>query len=173
MKRYDFDGLKHDAKDKWTENGKPVDWSKHLTRTVFYAPNNPTSKQEISMKVSEWTKLYGVRFPATDQDKMYNVKAIAPLIAVATTERKQNREDANQTFKEKHDALNATINAARTNITQYNSEKRELIRQGYGESDPDVRDLDAKIADEQKREAECDRRNAPAYPTGNIRRAMR
>jgi hypothetical protein len=83
---------------------------------------------------------------------MYNVKAVAPLISVATSNRKQEREDSNQSFREKHDALAATIGAARTNVTQLNSEKRELLRQGYGETDDEVKDINAKIADEQQRE---------------------
>ena len=59
---------------------------------------------------------------------MYNVKAVAPLISVATSNRKQERNDANESFKSRHDALSAIINAARTNVTQLSSEKRELLR---------------------------------------------
>jgi hypothetical protein len=156
IKKYDFDSLDHDAKDGWTENGKPVDWSKHLTWTVMYAPSNPADKNPISMSGADWHRLYGVNFPpGSDPTKMYNVKAVAPLISVATSNRKQERDDHNQSFKEKHDALSATIGAARTNVIQLNSEKRELMRQGYGESDDEVKDINGKIADEQKREQEA------------------
>jgi hypothetical protein len=105
------------------------------------------------MSGADWHRLYGVNFPpGSDPKKMYNVKAVAPLISVATSNRKQEREDSNQSFKEKHDALAATVSAARTNVTQLNSEKRELLRQGYGESDSEVKDINGRIADEQKRE---------------------
>jgi hypothetical protein len=156
VKKYDFDRLDHDSKNGWTEDGKPVDWSKHLTWSVYYAPSNPTDKAPISMSGADWHRLYGVNFPpGSDPQKMYNVKAVAPLITVATGSRKQDREDANQSFKEKHDALNATINAARTNVTQYNSEKRELIRQGYAEDDDEVQEIEKKIEGEQKREQDA------------------
>jgi gas vesicle protein len=74
------------------------------------------------------------------------------LVSVATQDRKQNREDANQSFREKHDALSATIGAARTNVTQLESEKRELIRQGFSASDNEVKEVQSKIEAEQKRE---------------------
>jgi hypothetical protein len=144
------------GKDGWTEDGKPVDWSKHMTWTIYYVPSNPTDKSPISMSGADWHRLYGVNFPpGSDPQKMYNVKAVAPLISVATSNRKQEREDSNQSFKEKHDALSATIGAARTNVTQLNSEKRELLRQGYGESDSEVKDINGRIAEEQKREQDA------------------
>ncbi len=156
VKKYDFQDLDHDSKDGWTENGKPVDWSKRLTWTVYYVPSTSTSSNSVSMSAAEWHRLYGVNFPAgTDPTKTYNVKAVAPLIAVATQGRKQNREDSNQSFKEKHDALSATINSARTNITQLEAEKRELIRQGSVASDPEVKEVQTKIDEEQKRERDA------------------
>jgi hypothetical protein len=156
VKKYDFDSLDHDSKNGWTENGKPVDWSKHLTWTVLYVPHNPADKAPISMKASEWTRLYNVKFPqGTDPNAMYNTKAVAPLIGVATQGRKQEREDANESFKSKHDALNATINASRTNVTQLSDEKRELIRQGYAEDSDEVQDVQDKIEDQQKREQDA------------------
>jgi hypothetical protein len=156
IKKYDFDSLDHDSKNGWTEDGKPVDWSKHLTWTVFYAPSNPTDKAPISMSGADWHRLYGVNFPpGSDPQKMYNVKAVAPLITVATGSRKQDREDANQSFKEKHDALQSTVSSARTNVTQYSSEKRELIRQGYAEGDDEVKEVEEKIEAEQKREQDA------------------
>jgi hypothetical protein len=156
VKKYDFDGLDHDAKDGWTEDGKPVDWSKHMTWTIYYVPSDPSDKTPISMSGADWHRLYGVNFPpGSDPSKMYNVKTVAPLISVATSNRKQERDDNNESFKEKHDALSATINAARTNVTQLNSEKRELLRQGYGERDSEVKDINGKITDEQKREQDA------------------
>ena len=110
IKKYDFDSLDHNAKDGWTENGKPVDWSKRLTWTVFYVPTNSSDSNPILMSGADWHRLYGINFPpGSDPTKTYNVKAVAPLISVATSNRKQEREDHNQTFKEKHDALSATI----------------------------------------------------------------
>jgi hypothetical protein len=156
VKRYDFDSLDHDSKDGWTEDGKPVDWSKHLTWSVYYAPSNPTDKAPISMSGADWHRLYGINFPpGSDPQKMYNVKAVAPLISVATSNRKQEREDNNQSFREKHDALNATINAARTNVTQAESEKRELLRQGYTQDDEEVKEIEKKIESEQQREQDA------------------
>jgi hypothetical protein len=156
IKKYDFDRLDHDAKDGWTENGKQVDWSKHMTWTIFYVPSNASDKTPISMSGADWHRLYGVNFPpGSDPSKMYNVKTVAPLISVATSNRKQEREDSNETFKQKHDALSATIGAARTNVIQLNSEKRELLRQGYGESDAEVKDINGRISDEQKREQDA------------------
>jgi hypothetical protein len=52
VKRYDFDGLKYDAKNGGTESGKPVDWSKHLTWTIYYAPSNPSESNPISPATS-------------------------------------------------------------------------------------------------------------------------
>jgi hypothetical protein len=124
-----------------------------MTWTIFYVPSSASDKTPISMSGADWHRLYGVNFPpGSDPTKMYNVKTVAPLISVATSNRKQEREDSNQSFKEKHDALAATVSAARTNVTQLNSEKRELLRQGYGETDAEVKDINSKIADEQKRE---------------------
>jgi hypothetical protein len=40
-------------------------------------------------------------------------------------------------------------------VTQLNSERRELLRQGYGEDDAEVKDINGKIADEQKREQDA------------------
>ena len=85
-------------------------------------------------------------------------------MAVATQNRKQTHEDDNQDFKEKHDALSATINSARTNISQAESEKRELLRQGYTENDAEVQEIAGKIKAEQKRETGRHRRDAPAHP---------
>lgn len=156
VKKYDFDHLDHDSKNGWTENGKPVDWSKHLTWSVYYVPSNPTDKAPISMSGADWHRLYGVNFPpGSDPTKMYSVKAVAPLISVATSNRKQERDDHNQSFKEKHDALNATINSARTNVSQAESEKRELLRQGYAEDDDEVQEIEKKIQGEQKREQDA------------------
>jgi hypothetical protein len=156
VKHYDFDGLDHDAKNGWTENGKPVDWSKHLQWDVYYVPQNSADKNEISMSGADWHRLYGVNFPpGSDPSKMYNIKAVAPLVAVATSNRKQEREDANQTFKEKHDVLNATVNSARTNLIELNAEKRELIRNGEDEDSESVRDIQQKIDAETKREQDA------------------
>lgn len=156
LKQYNFDGLDHDAKNGWTENGQPVDWSKHLTWTVYYSPVNTASKTDISMSAKEWTDLYGVKFPKdTDPDRMFNIKGIAPLISVATQGRKQQREDDSQAFKEKHDALTATISAARSNIAQLGSERRQLIGQGYSTADDEVKEIDDKIKDEQQREQDA------------------
>lgn len=156
LKQYNFDGLDHDAKNGWTENGQPVDWSKHLTWTVYYSPVNTASKTDISMSAKEWTDLYGVKFPKdTDPDRMFNIKGIAPLISVATQGRKQQREDDSQAFKEKHAALTATISAARSNIAQLGSERRQLIGQGYSTADDEVKEIDGKIKDEQKRKQDA------------------
>lgn len=157
VKNYDFNGLNHDSKGGWTEkDGSPVDWSKHLTWSVYWLPNTSSENKPISMTASEWTRLYGVRFPSgTDPSAVFNVKAVAPLMAVATQNRRQERTDANETFKQKHDALNATINSARTNVTQLESEKRELLRQGYTEDDDEVSEIEDKIEAEQKREQDA------------------
>ena len=56
--------------------------------------------------------------PEAIRTKMYNVKAVAPLISGATQNRKQEPDDATESF---------TINAARTNVAQLSSEKRELL----------------------------------------------
>ena len=159
VKSYDFNGLTHDSKNGWTEkDGSPADWNKHLTWSIYYVPSNSTESKPISMSASEWTRLYGVKFPAgTDPNATFNVKSVAPLMAVATQNRKQTHDDANQSFKEKHDALNATINSARTNISQAESEKRELLRQGYAEDDDEVREIDKTIKAEQQRETGCNR----------------
>jgi hypothetical protein len=156
VKQYNFNGLDHDAKNGWTENGQPVDWSKHLTWTVYYSPSSSATKTDISMSAKEWTELYGVKFPKdTDPNRTFSIKGVAPLISVATQGRKQQREDDSQTFKEKHDALTATISAARSNITQLGSERRQLIGQGYSAADAEVREIDDKIKDEQKREQDA------------------
>jgi len=156
VKQYDFDGLDHDSKNGWTEDGKPVDWSKHLKWSVYYVPQNSTDKNQITMSGADWHRLYGVNFPAdADPNKMYNVKAIAPLISVATQNRKQEREDNNANFRSKHDALNATVQAARANITHLESEKRQLIGQGFGEDDDEVKEVQQKIDAEQKREQDA------------------
>ncbi|MGA8500903.1 MAG: hypothetical protein WB683_05100 [Candidatus Sulfotelmatobacter sp.] len=149
-KHYDFDGLDHDSKNGWTENGKPVDWSKHLTWNVYYVP---PGGGKVSMTGSDWQKFYHVN--GLDPNKTYSVDSVQHLVAAASTERKNDREDFNQNFKEQHDALNATINSARTNVTQLDTEKRELIRQGYTKDDDEVQELDEKIAAEQKRETDA------------------
>ena len=60
VKKYDFDHLDHDSKNGWTEDGKPVDWSKHLTLSVFYVRSNPTDKSPIAMSGADWHRPYGV-----------------------------------------------------------------------------------------------------------------
>jgi len=153
-KHLSFDGLDYDAKNGWTENGKPVDWSKHMQWDVYYVPLDPQSQKKIVMSGANWEKYYGVKGLDPTQD--YSVNSVSSLVAAATTQRKNDRESNNQDFKEKHDALMATVNSARTNIAQYESEKRELLRDNSGdESDPEIRALDAKIADEQAREQDA------------------
>ena len=155
VKHYDFDGLGHDTKNGWTEkDGSPVDWNKRIAWSVYYVPRSDS--KPIAMSASEWTRLYGVQFPkGTDPNATFNVKAIAPLVGVATTNRKQTREDDNQDFKQQHDALASTIASSRTNVTQLESEKRELLRQGYSESDAEVKEIAGKIEAEQKRETDA------------------
>jgi hypothetical protein len=117
VKKYDFDSLDHDAKDGWTENGKPVDWSKHLTWSVYYVPSNPSDQNPISMSGADWHRLYGVNFPpGSDPTKMYNVKAVAPLISVATSNRKRRSARTRTSHSKKnttHSAL-PSVPPART-----------------------------------------------------------
>jgi len=150
-KHYSFDGLDHDSKNGWTEDGKPVDWSKHMTWNVYYVPQT-TKGKPISMSAADWSSLYNVKFPkGTDPDQMFNVDAIKPLISVATTNRKQDREDASQAFKEEHGALNATFNDASKTITQLNNTKSSLVRRGFAEDGPEVKDVEQQIQAATKR----------------------
>jgi hypothetical protein len=152
-KHIDFQGLDHDPKNGWTENSKQVDWSKHLRWDVYYVPINTEAKGKVAMNGGDWAKYYGVK--GLDPQKSYTVDSISHLVSAATTQRKNERESLNQDFKAKHDALNATINSARTNVTQYESEKRELLKQGYGEDDDEVQQIEDKIEAEQKREQDA------------------
>ena len=152
-KHLSFDGLDYDSKTGWTEGGKPVDWSKHMQWDVYYVPLDPQSQKKIVMSGANWEKYYGVKGLDPTQD--YSVNSVSSLVAAATTQRKNDRESSNQDFKEKHDALMATVSSAKTNIAQYESEKRELLRDNSGESDPEIKALDAKIADEQAREQDA------------------
>lgn len=151
-KTIDFSGLNHDSKNGWSEDGKAVNWADHMKWNVFFVPH-PTGKQTVSMTGAQWGKLYGVK--GLDSTKTYSVESVQHLVAAATSQRKNERDDFNSSFREKHDALNATINSARTNITQYESEKRELLRQGYTEDDDEVQEINEKIADEQKRDRDA------------------
>jgi hypothetical protein len=152
-KSIDFSGLDRDAKNGWTKDGKPVNWADHMKWSVYYVPQNGDGKKPVSMSGADWQKYYGVK--GLDPKRTYNVDSVQHLVGAATSQRKNEREDFNQSFKEKHDALNATINSSRTNITQLNSEKRELIRQGFAVDDDEVKELDDKIATEQKREEDA------------------
>jgi hypothetical protein len=152
-KAIDFSGLDHNAKNGWTENGKEVDWSQHMKWSVYYVPKNADGKRPVTMSGADWQKYYGVK--GLEAGKNYNVESVQHLVAAATAQRKNERDDFNSSFKERHDALNATINSARTNITQLNNEKRELIRQGFAVDDDEVKDLDDKIEDEQQREQDA------------------
>lgn len=155
-KHYSFDGLDHDSKNGWTENGKPVDWSGHLTWSIYYVPQTSADRDQISMTGKEWHDLYGVTFPKdADPNETYNTKQISGLVSVATQHRKAESNDFRTDFKAKHDALQATIGSARTNVTQLESEKRELLKQGYGEDDDEVSAVDEKIQAEQKREQDA------------------
>jgi hypothetical protein len=152
-KNIDFTGLDHDEKTGWTENGKPVNWADHMKWSVYWVPQNGGGKQPVSMTGADWQKYYDVK--GLDPDKTYNVESVQHLVAAATTQRKNDREGFTQSFKEKHDALQATISSARTNVTQLNSEKRELIRQGFAVDDDEVKELDEKISTEQQREQDA------------------
>jgi hypothetical protein len=152
-KSIDFSGLDRDDKNGWTEKSKPVNWADHMKWSVYYVPQNAGGKQPVSMSGAEWQKFYGVK--GLDPKRTYNVDSVQHLVGAATSQRKNEREDFNQSFREKHDALNATISSARTNVTQLNNEKRELIRQGFAVDDDEVKELDDKIATEQKREQDA------------------
>jgi ElaB/YqjD/DUF883 family membrane-anchored ribosome-binding protein len=121
--------------------------------SVYYVPNGGGKGSKVTMTGADWQKYYGVK--GLDADRNYNVESVQHLVAAATSQRKNNREDFNQSFKEKHDALNATISSARTNVTQLNNEKRELIRQGFAVDDDEVKEIDDKIATEQQREQDA------------------
>jgi hypothetical protein len=154
VKHYDFDDLDHDSKDGWTENGKPVDWSKHMTWSIYYAPTNSTSNKPVTMSGEDLENNYGIK--GLDPDRDYTIDGGAKsLIAAATTQRKNERESNTADFKDRHDALNATIQSARTNVTQLADEKRELLRQGYAEDDDEVKGVETKIQAEQKREQDA------------------
>lgn len=152
-KHIDFTGLQHDEKNGWTENGKPVDWNNHMQWSLYYVPQGGEKGVKVTMSGADWQKYYGVK--GLDPARNYNVESVQHLVAAATSQRRNERDDFNQTFKEKHDSLNATISSARTNVTQLNSEKRELIRQGFAEGDDEVKEIDDKIGDEQKREQDA------------------
>lgn len=152
-KSFDFSGLDYDAKQGWTEGGKPVNWADHMKWSLYFVPQNTADKHPITMSGADWQKYYGVR--GLDPTRSYNVESVQHLVAAATSQRKNDREDFNSSFKEKHDALNATIQSARTNVTQAESEKRELLRQGYTEDDDEVKAIDEKISAEQKRETDA------------------
>jgi hypothetical protein len=152
-KSIDFSGLDRDAKNGWTEKGKPVNWADHMKWSVYYVPQNGDGKKPVSMSGADWQQFYGIK--GLDPSRTYNVDSVQHLVGAATSQRKNEREDFNQSFKEKHDALNATISSARTNVTQLNNEKRELIRQGFAVDDDEVKELDDKIAAEEKREQDA------------------
>ena len=153
IKHFDFTGLDHDEKNGWTENGKPVDWSRHLQWDIYYVPLNAQSKKQVVMPGADWEKYYGVK--GLDPNQNYSIESVSSLVGAATTQRKNQRESANQDFKERHDALNATIQAARTNVTQLESEKRELLGHGYSEGDDEVQEIEEKIVAEKKREQDA------------------
>jgi hypothetical protein len=67
VKKYSFEGLDHDAKNGWTQDGKPVDWSKHLQWTVMYAPSNPTDKTPISNRGLSFHSFADSRVHLTDR----------------------------------------------------------------------------------------------------------
>jgi len=172
VKHYDFDGLDHDSKNGWSENGRPVDWNKHMTWSIYFAPTNTTNTKPVTMSGRDLEKNYDIK--GLDPDRDYTIDGGAKsLIAAATTQRKKERESNNQDFKEKHDALTATIQSARTNVTQLADEKRALLRQGYAEDDDEVKGVETKIEAEQKREQDAiaemhprirERVKAPAPP---------
>jgi hypothetical protein len=151
VKHFDFDGLDY-GKDGWAEDGKPVDWSKHMRWDLYFVPIDK-AKKPVTMSGADWAKYYDVR--GLDPKLNYSVESVSHLVAAAASQRKNGRESANQDFKERHDALSATINSARTNITQAESDKRELLRQGYAEADDEVQEITQKIKDEQKRETDA------------------
>ena len=120
---------------------------------MYYAPTDTQAKGKVAMSGADWSKYYSVK--GLDPQRNYTVDSLSHLVSAATTQRRNERESTNQDFKEKHDALNATINSARTNVTQYEAEKRELLRQGFGKDDDEVQEIEDKIGTEQKREQDA------------------